>query len=69
MELNTTAPRNAPMPPGIAIQRTVCQLTLPNLQCDIPETNVVPTSDRCTLADAAAGAIPAVNNNVVDVTP
>jgi hypothetical protein len=42
---------------------------LPNFQCEIPDASVVPTSDKCTAAEAAAGAIPTVNNNVVDVTP
>src|ERR687893_720651 len=69
MELKTTAPKKAPMPPGTAIQPTLPQSTLPNLQCETPDASVVPTSDKCTAAEAAAGAIPTVNNNVVEVTP
>src|SRR5918992_4541562 len=69
MELKTTAPKKAPMPPGTAIQPTLPQTTLPNLQCETPDASVVPTSERCTAAEATAGAIPTVSSNVVDVTP
>src|SRR5215207_9695873 len=43
IELNATAPTNAPIPPGMASQVIFDQSTLPNLQCDAPDTNVVPT--------------------------
>src|SRR5919107_5571160 len=69
IELKTAAPKKAPMPPGTAIHPIFSQSTLPNFQSETPEASVVPTSDKCTAAEAAAGATPAVNNNVVDVTP
>jgi len=50
-------------------QTILPQSTFPNRQCAVPETAVVTTSERCTLADATAGAIPAVNNSVVAETP
>ena len=45
------------------------QSTLPNPQCEIPGMSVVPVSAMWTLAEATAGAMPTVNNNVVEVTP
>ena len=48
---------------------TVRQSTLPSFQCEKPDTSEVPTSDRCTAAEAAAGATPAASSRVVDVTP
>jgi hypothetical protein len=53
----------------MASQAIFDQSTLPNLQCETPDASVVPTSERCTAAEAAAGAIPTVSSNVVDVTP
>src|SRR3712207_5906129 len=69
MELKTTAPKKATMPPRNAIQPSSPRSTLPNLQCETPDASVVPTSERCTAAEAAAGAIPTVSSNVVEVTP
>ena len=48
---------------------TVRQLTFPKRQWASPDANVVPTSARCTLAEAMAGANPAVSSRVVEVTP
>ena len=63
------APRNAKTPPGTAMMPTTRQSTLPNRQCAAPETRVVPTSDRCTAAEAAAGAMPVARSREDDVTP
>lgn len=63
------APRKAPTAPGIAIRRTTRQSTLPNFQCETPDTRVVPISARCTVADAAAGLVPIARSSVVVVTP
>ena len=48
---------------------TVRQSTLPSLWWEYPETSVVPISEKCTAADAAAGATPAASSNVEEVTP
>src|SRR5690606_36358950 len=45
------------------------QDTLPNRQCEMPEVRVVPTSARCTLAEATAGEKPLVSRTVLVVTP
>jgi hypothetical protein len=45
------------------------QSTLPKLECEIPDTAVVPISAMCTLADASAGAMPAATKTVVEETP
>jgi hypothetical protein len=55
IELRTTAPRNAPIAPGIPIRRTVLQSTLPKRQCEAPDASVVPSSARCTDAEAVTG--------------
>ena len=65
----TWAPKNAVIPPGTAMIPTTRQSTLPNFQCAAPEARVVPTSDRCTMAEAEAGAIPASSSREVEVTP
>src|SRR5215208_5151772 len=67
--LNTTAPRKAPIAPGIASGQTFDQSTFPNRQWEVPDAAVVPTSAMCTLADARAGVMPTVNNRLCDVTP
>src|SRR5215203_2050775 len=67
--LNTTAPKKAPIAPGMANGQTFDQSTLPNRQWDVPDAAVVPTSAMCTLADARAGAMPTVDNRLCDVTP
>src|SRR5918998_2271692 len=70
IELRATAPKNAPTPPGMASQAIFDQSTLPNLQCDAPDTNVVPTSPRWTAVEESAGAMPATpTNRVEDVAP
>ena len=69
IEDRTVAPAKAPMPPGIAMIRTVRQSTLPSLWCEKPDTSVVPISDRWTAAEADAGATPAAISSVDDVTP
>ena len=48
---------------------TVRQSTLPSLWCEKPETSVVPISEKCTAAEAAAGAMPVASSSVEDVTP
>jgi hypothetical protein len=45
------------------------QSTLPNLQWDTPEANVVATSEMCTLAEARAGATPTARSSVADDAP
>jgi hypothetical protein len=54
---------------GTASQTILDQSTLPKLECDIPETAVVPISAMCTAAEASAGATPAAKSTVVDDTP
>ncbi len=49
--------------------RTVRQSTLPNLWWEMPETSEVPISEKCTAAEAVAGAMPVASSRVVDVTP
>ena len=68
-EDSTTAPRKAPTAPGKVIQRTVRQSTLPKRQWETPDTAVVPSSARCTVAEAAAGAVPTATSRVVEVRP
>jgi len=63
------APAKAPKKPGSARIETVRQSVLPRRQCEAPETSVVPTSDMCTAAEAAAGITPVVINSVDVVTP
>ena len=66
---SSVAPRNAPTKPGSARIDTVRQSTLPNLWCEAPETSEVPSSEKWTAAEAAAGATPAASSRVEDVTP
>src|SRR5919202_6212774 len=68
-QTRSKAPNSAPTPPGTASHTILDQSTLPKLECEIPETAVVPISAMCTLADASAGAIPAATNTVVEDTP
>src|SRR5215210_2323332 len=68
-QTSSNAPNRAPIPPGTASQTILDQSTLPKLECEIPETAVVPISAMCTAADASAGATPAANNTVVEETP
>ena len=67
--ISSTAPTKAPMTPGMPIYRIIEQPTLPNRQCESPDASVVPTSAKCTLVEASAGATPTISNKVVDVTP
>jgi hypothetical protein len=48
---------------------TVRQSTLPSRWWANPETSVVPILEKCTAAEAAAGAIPAASNSVEEATP
>src|SRR6266508_4515113 len=66
---STTAPQKPPTAPGTVMIRTVRQSTLPKRQCETPDTKVVPSSARCTVAEAAAGAVPAATSRVVEVSP
>ena len=68
-ELKTTAPKKAPIAPGIASGQTFAQSTFLNRQWEAPDAAVVPTSAMCTLADARAGAMPIVNSRLCEVTP
>ena len=43
--------------------------TLPKRVCDAADTATVPTSARCTVAEATAGAEPIASRSVVDETP
>ena len=52
---NTVAPAKAPIAPGPAILVTTRQSTFFSFQCDRPEAMLVPSSEKCTDADAAAG--------------
>ena len=63
------APAKAPTAPGPAMIETVRQSTLPSLWWEMPETSVVPISEKCTAAEAAAGATPVASSRVDDVTP
>ena len=45
---------------------TVRQSTLPSLWWEKPETSVVPISEKCTAAEAAAGAMPVASSSVDD---
>ena len=63
------APAKAPMAPGRPMRRTSGHDTFPNRQCATPELRVVPTSARCTLAEATAGENPLDSSTVLVVTP
>lgn len=63
------APTKAPTKPGPARMATVRQSTLPSLWWEMPETSDVPISEKCTAAEAAAGATPAARRRVDEVTP
>ena len=65
----TVAPTKAPIAPGTPILATTFQSTLPNFQCERPDTRVVPISARWTVAEAAAGLVPMASSRVVEVTP
>src|SRR5829696_6965150 len=67
--LTATAPPKAPNAPGTVNQPNFFQSTLPNLQWEMPEAAVVATSERCTLAEASAGATPKAKSNVADDAP
>ena len=56
-------------PPGMAMMLTIRQSMLPKRQCAAPDASVVPTSERCTAAEAAAGAMPVASSRDDDVTP
>ena len=63
------APAKAPIAPGTPSRATSRQSTLPSFQCDTPDATLVPSSARCTDADAIAGLRPAMSSSDVDVTP
>lgn len=65
----TDAPTKPPRAPGTPRRATSRHDTLPNLQWATPETKVVPTSDKWTVADATAGAVPPASSAEVAVTP
>jgi hypothetical protein len=47
---------------------TVRQSTLPSLWWEMPDTSVVPISEKCTAALAAAGAMPVARCSVEDLS-
>ena len=63
------APRNAPIPPGIARRSKIFLSMFSACQCDAPEAKVVPISAKCTAADATAADAPSVTNKVELVSP
>ena len=65
----TVAPRNAPTAPGPPSRATSRQSVLPSRWWAVPETSVVPISDRWTLALARAGLSPASRSREEEVTP
>src|SRR5215204_2436579 len=67
--LTATAPPKAPTAPGMVNQPNLLQSTLPNLQWERPEAAVVATSERCTLAEASAGATPTARSKVAEDAP
>ncbi len=66
---SSVAPAKAPTKPGAARTPTVRQSVLPSLWWEMPETSVVPSSEKWIAAEAATGAIPAATSSVADVTP
>jgi hypothetical protein len=67
--LTAKAPPKAPNAPGTVNQPNLLQSTLPNFQWERPEAAVVATSERCTLAEASAGATPTAKSNVAEDAP
>ena len=65
----TVAPRNAPTAPGPAILATTGQSTFRSRQCETPEARLVPSSLKCTEADAASGVRPTRTSRDDDVAP
>jgi len=65
----TVAPTNAPTAPGPAILATTGYSTFLSRQCDNPEAIFVPSSLKCTDADAATGVKPASTRRLEDVAP
>ena len=63
------APAKAPTAPGTPRRSTIRQSTLPKRQWEAPDTSVVPSSERCTDAEAAAGDSPTTNISDDEVTP
>ena len=66
---STVAPRKAPIAPGPAIRATTRQSTFCSRQWEMPEAMFVPSSEKCTEAEAAAGVRPARTAGVDEVTP
>ena len=66
---STVAPAKAPTAPGPPRKSTVGQCTLRSFQWETPEKKVVPSSAKCTAAEAWAGARPVNSSSVVAVTP
>ena len=63
------APAKAPTPRARRGAGRSRQSTLPKRQWEAPETRVVPISERCTDAEAAAGASPTASISDEEVTP
>lgn len=69
IEDRKVAPKNAPIPPGIASRTNTFLSMFSACQCETPETKVVPISAACTAAEATAAEAPKVNNKVELVRP
>lgn len=63
------APNIPPIIPGIISFLKSCLSTFPKLKCEIPDINVVKTSDIWTDELIKTGGSPVPNRNVVAVTP
>ena len=63
------APKNAPIPPGIARRIRIPLSIFSACQCETPEARVVPISAACTAADATAAPAPIVTKRVELVNP
>ncbi len=58
-----------PIAPGRARRRSSLRSTLPNFQCEAPDTAVVKVSAACTQALAVAGGMPRLSSTDVEMTP
>ncbi|CAB4591850.1 unannotated protein [freshwater metagenome] len=69
IEDKNVAPKNAPIPPGIARRTNTFLSIFSACQWETPETKVVPISAACTAAEATAAEAPNVSNKVELVKP
>ena len=66
---STRAPMRPPTAPGIASRNTSLRSMLFSRQCDTPAARPLATFARLTVADTAAGLIPALSRMLDDVGP